>query len=104
MVNLIYYGMLFFIHVTAPLFLVIYSVNDGKHQGVNGNIRSMLSSMLDIIAGTFFVCDCSGENFGGLSPDQLRRYTELFKCPERFFRAGNDIKAVPYIPERSQER
>ena len=60
--------------------------------------------MLDIIAGTFFVCDCSSENFGGLSPDQLRRYTELFKYPERFFRAGNDIKAVPYIPERSQER
>lgn len=60
--------------------------------------------MLDIIAGTFFVCDCSGENFGGLSPDQLRRYTELFKYPERFFRAGNDIKAVPYIPERNQER
>ena len=59
---------------------------------------------LDIIAGTFFVCDCSGENFGGLSPDQLRRYTELFKYPERFFRAGNDIKAVPYIPERNPER
>ncbi len=45
MANLIYYGMLFFIHVTAPLFLVIYSVNDEKHQGVNGNIRSMLSSI-----------------------------------------------------------
>ena len=60
--------------------------------------------MLDIIAGTFFICDCSGENFGSLSPEQLRRYTELFKYPEQFFRAGNDIKAVPYIPERSPER
>ena len=60
--------------------------------------------MLDIIAGTFFICDCSGEDFGSLSSEQLRRYTELFKYPERFFRAGNDIKAVPYIPERSQER
>ena len=60
--------------------------------------------MLDIIAGTFFVCDCSGEDFGSLSPEQLRRYMELFKYPERFFRAGNDIKAVPYIPERSPER
>lgn len=60
--------------------------------------------MLDIIAGTFFICDCSGENFGSLSSEQLRRYTELFKYPERFFRAGNDIKALPYIPERSQER
>ncbi len=57
--------------------------------------------MLDIIAGTFFICDCSGENFGSLSPEQLRRYTELFKYPEQFFRAGNDIKAVPYIPEKS---
>lgn len=60
--------------------------------------------MLDIIAGTFFICDCSGEDFGSLSSEQLRRYTEQFKYPERFFRAGNDIKAVPYIPERSQER
>lgn len=60
--------------------------------------------MLDIIAGTFFVCDCSGENFGSLSPEQLWRYTEQFKYPERFFRAGNDIKAAPYIPARDQER
>lgn len=60
--------------------------------------------MLDIIAGSFFICDCSGENFGSLSSEQLRRYTELFIYPERFFRAGNDIKAVPYIPEKSQER
>ena len=60
--------------------------------------------MLDIIAGTFFVCDCSGEDFGSLSSEQLWRYMELFKYPERFFRTGNDIKAVPYIPERSQER
>ncbi len=60
--------------------------------------------MLDIIAGTFFVCDCSGENFSSLSPDQLRRYTEQFKYPERFFRIDGDIKAVPYIPPRGQER
>ena len=45
MANLIYYGVLFFILVTPPLFLVIYSVNDEKHQGVNVNIRSMLSSI-----------------------------------------------------------
>ena len=60
--------------------------------------------MLDIIAGTFFICDCSGENFGSLSPEQLRRYTELFKCPERFFRMDNEIRAVPYLPEKGQER
>ncbi len=60
--------------------------------------------MLDIIAGTFFICDCSGENFGSLSPEQLRRYTELFKYPERFFRMDNEIRAVPFLPEKDQER
>lgn len=60
--------------------------------------------MLDIIAGTFFVCDCSGENFGSLSPEQLRRYTELFKYPERFFRMDGEIRAAPYLPEKAQER
>ena len=47
--------------------------------------------MLDIIAGTFFICDRSGENFGSLSSEQLRRYTEQFKYPERFFRMDNEI-------------
>ena len=38
MANLIYYGKRFFI-------LVIYSVNDEKHQGSDGIIRSMPSSI-----------------------------------------------------------
>mgnify|MGYP002591184724 CR=1 FL=1 len=80
---------------------------EGKINGLplNRAIRDEdTGDIADIIAGTFFICDCSGENFGSLSPEQLRRYTERFKYPERFFRAGNDIKAVPYIPERSPER
>lgn len=60
--------------------------------------------MLDIIAGPCFVCSCSGEDFGSLSPEQLHRYTEQFKYPEKFFRVGDDIKAVPFLPERNQER
>ena len=60
--------------------------------------------MLDIIAGTFFICDCSGENFGSLSSEQLRRYTEQFKYPERCFRMDNEIRAVLFLPEKDQER
>ena len=60
--------------------------------------------MLDIIAGTFFICDCSGENFGSLSSEQLRRYTELFKYPERFFRMDNEIRAVLFLPKNDRER
>ena len=54
--------------------------------------------IIDIIAGTFFVCDCSGENFGSLSEEQLRKYTEEFKNPERFMRTQEGLMAIPYTP------
>ena len=60
--------------------------------------------MFDIIAGTFFICDCSGESFGSLSEEQLRKYTEMFKQPERFLRINGEILALPYSPPRQQER
>lgn len=58
----------------------------------------------DIIAGTCFICDCRGESFGSLNDEQLRRFSRQFKYPEQFFRVGDEIKAVPYKPEKSQER
>lgn len=60
--------------------------------------------MVDIIAGPCFICDCSGESFGSLNEEQQRRYTEMFKKPERFFMMGDTIKAVPYTPEKTHER
>lgn len=60
--------------------------------------------IVDIIAGTFFVCDCSGENFGSLNEDQLKAYTEMFKQPERFARIDGEIIAVPYTPTKNNER
>ncbi len=48
----------------------------------------------DIVAGPCFICDCRGENFGALSPQQQEKYLQRFKEPEMFFRVGNDIKAV----------
>lgn len=55
--------------------------------------------LLDIIAGTCFICDCSGEDFGSLSEEQLQRYEDKFKYPEEFFMLGNEICAIPYTPE-----
>lgn len=55
-------------------------------------------NMMDIIFGPFFICSCSGENLTSLSDDQAKKYMELFKDPEHFFRVGNEIKAVTYKP------
>ena len=81
-----------------------------EHGGADGwkiercYMKSDARQMIDIIAGPCFICDCSGENFGSLTDEQLQKYTEQFKYPEHFFRVGGEIKAVPYPPEKNQER
>ena len=66
-------------------------------------MKSDARQMIDIIAGPCFICDCSGEDFGSLTDEQIQRYMEQFKYPEHFFKVGNEIKAVPYTPEKNQE-
>ena len=76
---------------------------EGKLNGLplNRAVRSEgpEQKMLDIIAGTCFICDCSGEDFASLSEEQLQHYEEKFKYPEEFFMLGNEICAIPYTPE-----
>lgn len=81
-----------------------------EHGGKNGwrvercYIKEPAREMIDVIAGTFFICDCSGQNFGSLSADQQKQFLELFKQPERFVKIAGEIVAIPYTPARSQER
>lgn len=56
------------------------------------------NEIADIVFGPFFVCDCSGENFGSLSQEQLDRYTKQFKYPERLFRERGKLMSLPYEP------
>ena len=51
----------------------------------------------EIIAGSFFICAApvDSENYQSLSEKQLKKYSEMFKKPERFYRQGNDIKVYP---------
>ncbi len=57
----------------------------------------------DIIFGPFFICDCSGENFGSLSGEQLERYLNQFRYPEHYARIDGKIKAAKYDPTRSRD-
>ena len=81
-----------------------------EHGGKNGwkvercYTKLQTREMVEIMAGTFFICDCSGESFGSLSEEQLKKYTEMFKQPERFLRINGEILALPYSPPRQQER
>lgn len=55
--------------------------------------------ILDIIAGNFFICDCSGEDFSSLSDEQLKRYMEKYRFPEQFISLNGKIQAIPYKPQ-----
>lgn len=61
-------------------------------------MREPGKEILDIIAGTCFICDCSGESFASLSAEQLNRYMTKYRYPERFFRINDEIEAIPYKP------
>lgn len=54
--------------------------------------------ILDIIAGTCFICDCSGESFDSLSAEQISRYTAKYRYPERFICMNDEIEAIPFKP------
>lgn len=82
--------------------------DEGKINGMplNRGIRDEeTGEIIDIIAGPFFICDCSTENFGSLSQKQVDQYLEQFRKPERFYQLGEEIVAVPYEPRaKAMER
>lgn len=83
---------------------VIICNEEGKLNGLRLN-RAIYSSpddngqkqIKEIIAGSFFICAApvDSENYQSLSEEQLEKYSEMFKNPERFYRQGNDIKVYP---------
>ena len=72
---------------------------------LNRGIHGKDGELIDIIAGPFLVCDCSGENFASLSQGQLERYKRMYFRPERFYKVNGTIIGVPYeIKDKETER
>ncbi len=79
--------------------------DEGKLNGktLNRAIYNQDGEMIEIMAGTFFICDCSGERFGSLSKEQQERYLKQFKYPEHFIKLNEKIFAVKYEPQQNRE-
>ena len=72
---------------------------EGKIHGMPLNRAIRIDGQIvDIIAGPCFICDCSGEDFGSLSPEQQNRYMRKFKYPEHIIKINGEIAAIPYNP------
>lgn len=62
--------------------------------------HSFNPEIVDIIAGNFFICatPAESENFESLTDEQASKYLEMFRTPEKFYRVGDEIVAIPVKP------
>lgn len=81
---------------------------EGKLCGKNLNraIYDDDGQMIEIMAGTFFICAAPSDSssFQSLSDEQVKKYVEQFRFPEQFFRLNDEIKAMKYNPEKNYDK
>ena len=83
-----------------PVAIVI--AEEGKINGetLNRAIRDEDGDIVDIIAGTFFVCGLGEEDFASLPKELQDKYEEKFHQPESFLKLGSRIMAIPMEPAK----
>ena len=76
--------------------------DEGKINGMELNraIKDDNGTVIDIIAGTFFVCGVGDENFTSLPPEHRAKFEKMFKNPEAFLRIGKGVMAIPVEPRK----
>ena len=74
---------------------------------LNRAVRNEDNSILDVIAGDFFICYAPmwSEKFLSLPEDLEKKYKEMFRWPEQIFlKNGKGVEAIKYNPDfRKQE-
>lgn len=75
---------------------------EGKINGseLNRAIKDDNGKIVDIIAGTFFVCGEGNENFTSLPPEHREKFEKMFKKPEAFLKMGKGIMSIPVEPKK----
>ena len=56
--------------------------------------------LYDVIAGNFFICGFSGEEFCSLTDEQFRHYEKLFRDPELFLPTPIGIMPMKCTPDQ----
>lgn len=75
---------------------------EGKIIGLpyNRAIYNSNGRMLDVIQGTFFLCNApfDSENFLSITPKQEEKYSKKFDRPEQFIQTKTEITVMPITP------
>ena len=75
---------------------------EGKINGseLNRAIKDDNGKIVDIIAGTFFVCGVGDENFTSLPPEHREKFEKMWGKPEAFLKMGKGIMSIPAPPKK----
>ena len=74
--------------------------DEGK---INGMPLNRALEDYDVIAGTFFICGISGENFCSLTEEQTARYLQKFHDPEVFAQTPYGLLRMRTTPEQYKQ-
>ena len=69
--------------------------DEGK---INGLPLNRALEDYDIITGTFFICGIQGENFSSLTEQQMQKYQQMFRCPEKFLNTPKGLLCLRIEP------
>ena len=89
----------------APFFrdpVTLVCNEEGKISGLplNRAIRDDDGKIIDVVAGTFFICGAEGDHFSSIPKELQKKYEEKFKKPEAFLKMGRSIMRFPRSPRR----
>lgn len=93
----------------APFFrdpVTLVCNEEGKISGLplNRAIRDDDGKIIDVVAGTFFICGAEGDHFSSIPKELQKKYEEKFKKPEAFLKMGRSIMAIPTEPTASNPK
>ena len=99
-----------FIQATYPYpeAVALICNEEGKLEGLPHNrvLRDEDGDIYDYVAGTFLITGLGEEDFTSLGEQDARKFSELFKTPERFITLNGQLCVIPMREPRSapQER
>ena len=69
---------------------------EGKINGLelNRSVRNEDNEIMDIVAGTFFICGFSEDNFDSLTSEHMDKFKKMFLRPEIFMKTNYGIKSI----------
>ena len=75
---------------------------DAKLTGkeLNRALRDEDGQIYDIVAGTFLVAGLGEEDFCSLTPEQIKKFSDMYKTPEMFLRLNGKLMVLPMEEKR----